>query len=70
MRSDVVSSLTYPLKAMVFFSFVMANLKGNAIGFGCSGIEDLAIAIRYSRESDKGGRRCCIEHDFSKRFKG
>jgi hypothetical protein len=31
-------------------------------------IEDLAISIRSSRESDAkkgGGRRGCIEHDFS-----
>jgi hypothetical protein len=31
-----------------------------------SGIEDLAFPIRSSRESDKVGRRGCIEHDFAK----
>ncbi len=34
-------------------------------------IEDLASAIRSSRESDGVRRRCCMyfEHDFAKRFK-
>jgi len=32
-----------------------------------SGIEDLAFTNRFSRESDKVGRRGCIEHGFAKR---
>jgi hypothetical protein len=36
------------------------------IRYVCSGIEDLAFPIRSSRESDKVGRRGCIEHDFAK----
>jgi hypothetical protein len=32
----------------------------------CSAIEDLAFPFRPSRESDKVGRCCCIEHDFAK----
>jgi hypothetical protein len=31
-----------------------------------SAIEDLAFTSRSSRESDKIGRRGCIEHDFTK----
>ena len=31
-----------------------------------SAIEDLAFTSRSSRESDKVGRRGCIEHDFAK----
>jgi len=31
-----------------------------------SDIEDLAILNRPSRESDKVGRRGCIEHEFAK----
>ncbi len=34
-----------------------------------SDIEDLAFTNRYSRDSDKVGRRGCIEHDFNKGFK-
>jgi hypothetical protein len=34
-----------------------------------SAIEDLAFTNRSSRESDKVGRRVCIEHDFAKGFK-
>ncbi len=32
-------------------------------------IEDLARTTRSSRESDAVRRRCCIEHEFAKRFK-
>ena len=28
-------------------------------------IEDFAMMTRSLRESDKGRRRCCIEHDFA-----
>ncbi len=34
-----------------------------------SDIEDLAIPIRPSRESDALRQRCCIEHDFAKGFR-
>ncbi len=37
-----------------------------AIRYVRSAIEDLAFANRSSRESDRVGRRCCIEHDFAK----
>jgi len=37
-----------------------------AIRYVRSAIEDLAFSIRSSRESDRVGRRGCIEHDFSK----
>ncbi len=33
-----------------------------------SPIEDLAFTNRSSRESDKVGRRVCIEHDFAKEW--
>ena len=33
-----------------------------------SDIEDLAFMNRFSRESDRVRRRCCIEHDLAKRF--
>jgi hypothetical protein len=35
------------------------------IKFVQSVIEDLAFPIRPSRESDKIGRCCCIEHDYA-----
>jgi len=34
-----------------------------------SAIEDLAFTNRSSRETDKVGRRVCIEHDYTKRWK-
>jgi hypothetical protein len=37
-----------------------------AIRYIRSAIEDLAFTNRFSRESDKVGRRGCIEHDFAK----
>ncbi len=33
-----------------------------------SAIEDIACTNRSSRESDKVGRRVCIEHDFAKEW--
>jgi hypothetical protein len=40
-----------------------------AIRYVLSDIEDIAIPIRPSRESDKVRRRCCIEHDFASGLK-
>ena len=41
-------------------------LMEKAIRYVRSGIEDLALPSRSSRESDIVGRRGCIEHDFVK----
>ena len=44
-----------------------SDLLDTAIRQVRSAIEDLAFTNCSSRESDKVGRRCCIEHDFAKK---
>jgi hypothetical protein len=50
----------------VLFHFVWVESNGKDVRHVRSGIEDLAFTNRFSRESDKVGRRGCIEHDFAK----